>query len=54
MASSHYLTVLWRARPWPQHTGRAYFTRLTWIYTGSHPKHTASRPDHHPAAQTKP
>ena len=33
------LTVLWRARPWPQHAGRAYFTRLTWIFTGKRPKH---------------
>jgi hypothetical protein len=33
------LTVLWRARPWPQHAGRAYFSRLTWIFTGQRPRH---------------
>jgi hypothetical protein len=31
------LTVLWRARPWPQHAGREHFSRLTWIYTGKRP-----------------
>ena len=31
------LTVLWRARPWPGHSGRAYFSRLTWIFTGKRP-----------------
>ena len=39
------LAVLWRARPWPGHSGRAYFSRLTWIFT-------AQRPAHTPAAQT--
>ena len=39
------LTVLWRARPWPHHAGSAYFSRLTWIFTGK-------RPGHVPAAQT--
>ena len=38
-------TVLWRARPWPHHAGQAYFSRLTWIFTGK-------RPGHVPAAQT--
>jgi len=33
------LTVLWRARPWPGHAGRAYFTRLTWIFTDKRPGH---------------
>ncbi|HEY7145849.1 MAG TPA: hypothetical protein VH637_16530 [Streptosporangiaceae bacterium] len=32
------LTVLWRARPWPRHQGRMYFSRLTWIYTGKRPQ----------------
>ena len=41
------LTVLWRARPWPKHTGREYFTRLTVIFTGAHHPHG-------PAAQTLP
>jgi hypothetical protein len=40
------LTVLWRARPWPQHAGRAYFSRLTWIFTGKRPAR------HDRAAQT--
>ena len=31
------LAVLWRAEPWPRHPGQRYFSRLTWIYTGSHP-----------------
>lgn len=31
--------MLWRARPWPQQAGRAYFTRLTWIFTGKRPEH---------------
>ncbi len=39
------LTVLWRASPWPHHAGQAYFSRLTWIFTGK-------RPGHVPAAQT--
>ncbi len=41
------LTVLWRARSWPGHTGREYFTRLTVIFTGAHHPHG-------PAAQTLP
>jgi hypothetical protein len=40
------LAVLWRARPWPQHPGRAYFTRLTWVFTGKRPLR------HSPVAQT--
>lgn len=40
------LVVLWRARPWPQHAGRSYFSRLTWIYTGKRPAR------HDRAAQT--
>src|SRR5215472_15091361 len=43
--SNPILTVLWRARPWPKHTGREYFTRLTVIFTGAHHPHG-------PAAQT--
>jgi hypothetical protein len=39
------LLVAWRARPWPQHAGQRYFSRLTWIFTGK-------RPGHAPAAQT--
>jgi hypothetical protein len=39
------LTVLWRAEPWPEHDGRAYFSRLTVIFTGAHHPHG-------PAAQT--
>ena len=39
------LVVLWRAAPWPHHPGRAYFSRLTWIFTGVRPPHT-------PASQT--
>jgi hypothetical protein len=31
------LAVLWRARPWPRHAGRDYFSRLTWIFTGKRP-----------------
>lgn len=34
------LAVLWRARSWPGHPGRAYFSRLTWIFTGPRPAHT--------------
>jgi hypothetical protein len=33
------LIVLWRARPW-QGGGR-YFSRMTWIYTGKRPRHSA-------------
>lgn len=49
-AQGHYvkfpiLVVLWRARPWPGHPGREYFSRLTWIFI-------AQRPGHAPAAQT--
>jgi hypothetical protein len=36
------LTVLWRARPWPHHAGRSYFSRLTWIFTGKRPRHAAA------------
>ena len=39
------LVVLWRAVSWPKHAGRAYFSRLTWIFT-------ANRPAHIPTAQT--
>jgi len=34
------LTVLWRARLWPKHAGRQYFSRLTLIFTGKRPGHT--------------
>jgi len=39
------LVVLWRARPWPHHAGRQYFSRLTWIFTGRRPSvvHTAAQ-----------
>lgn len=40
------LVVLWRARPWPHHAGRQYFSRLTWIFTGKRPSVV------HVAAQT--
>jgi hypothetical protein len=33
------LTVLWRTKAWPGHPGRDYFTRLTWIFTGTRPAH---------------
>jgi hypothetical protein len=33
------LVVLWRAQPWPGHPGQHYFSRLTWIFTGSRPAH---------------
>jgi hypothetical protein len=33
------LIVMWRARPW-QGGGR-YFSRMTWIFTGKRPAHTA-------------
>ena len=39
------LAVLWRARPWPKHSGQEYFSRLTWVFTGK-------RPGHAPAAQS--
>jgi hypothetical protein len=38
------LTVLWRAKPWPKHAGKEYFSRLTVIFTG--------KPPHGPSAQT--
>jgi hypothetical protein len=31
------LLVLWGAKAWPHHSGRQYFTRLTWIFTGKRP-----------------
>jgi hypothetical protein len=31
------LIVLWRAKPWSG--GGRYFTRMTWIFTGSKPRH---------------
>jgi hypothetical protein len=39
------LVVLWRAAPWPHHTGRQYFSRLTWIFTGKRPSsvHTSAQ-----------
>jgi hypothetical protein len=39
------LVVLWRAKPWPHHVGRQYFSRLTWIFTGKRPSgvHTAAQ-----------
>ena len=39
------LVVLWRPEPRPGHPGQAYFSRLTWIFTGQ-------RPGHAPTAQT--
>jgi hypothetical protein len=39
------LLVGWRAKPWPNHAGREYFSRLTFIFT-------AKPPAHGPAAQT--
>lgn len=38
------LVVLWRAKPWPRHPGRAYFSRLTWIFTGQRPGHAPAAP----------
>jgi hypothetical protein len=35
------LVVLWRAKPWAGKTGEDYFTRMTWIYTGKRPHHSA-------------
>jgi hypothetical protein len=32
------LVVLWGAKSWPQHSGRQYFSRLTWIFTGKRPQ----------------
>jgi len=32
------LVVLWGAKSWPHHSGRQYFSRLTWIFTGKHPQ----------------
>ena len=40
------LMVLWRAEPWPGHSGGRYFSRMTWIYTGKRP------PGSHIAAPT--
>ncbi|HET9895012.1 MAG TPA: hypothetical protein VFQ44_08760 [Streptosporangiaceae bacterium] len=39
------LVVAWRAKAWPNHAGRQYFSRLTMIFTGKRPKslHTASQ-----------
>ena len=34
------LTVLWRATPWPGHSGREYFSRLTMIFTAARPQHS--------------
>lgn len=31
------LVVLWRAQAWPRHSGRQYFSRVTWIFTGKRP-----------------
>jgi len=31
------LAVLWGAKPWPHHQGRDYFSKLTWIFTGTRP-----------------
>jgi hypothetical protein len=31
------LTVLWGAKPWPKHSGKYYFSRLTVIFTGKAP-----------------
>jgi hypothetical protein len=33
------LTAAWRAEAWPKHSGSRYFTRLTWIFTGTRPAH---------------
>jgi hypothetical protein len=35
------LTILWRAEPWPHHSGRDYFSRLTWIFSGKRPAHAS-------------
>jgi hypothetical protein len=31
------LVVLWGAKSWPHHSGRQYFSELTWIFTGKRP-----------------
>ncbi len=32
------LVVAWKALAWPHHAGRQYFSRMTVIFTGKHPK----------------
>jgi hypothetical protein len=55
-ATGHYvnypiLTVLWRAIPWPGHTGHSFFSRLTVIFTGAtHPRGPAAQTIWLPAA----
>jgi hypothetical protein len=37
--SHQVLLVAWRAKPWPHHVGREYFSRLTFIFTAKPPAH---------------
>jgi hypothetical protein len=32
------LLVLWGAKSWPHHSGRQYFSKLTWIFTAKRPE----------------
>lgn len=60
--SNHWYTypvllTLWRAKAWPHHAGRDYFTRLTLIRTGSlklPPKLTLSQTYTYPLAAWQP
>ena len=35
------LIVLWRPEAWAGRPGSAYFSRLTWIFTGTRPRHSS-------------
>ena len=48
------LVALWRAEPWPGHSGQRYFTRLTIIYTGNRTYHADGKQVQLPVTVTDP
>jgi len=48
------LAALWRAVPWPGHTGKRYFSRLTIIFTGNRAYRSQGRLLHLPPTLTFP
>jgi hypothetical protein len=48
------LAALWRAAPWPGHTGKRYFSRLTLIFIGNRAYRSQGKLLHLPATLTFP
>ena len=48
------LAALWRAMPWPGHTGKRYFSRMTLIFTGNRAYRSLGKLFHLPPTLTFP